>query len=230
MTEADWLSCTNPYEMLRWLSGRKRPSERKARLFAAACARAVEHLLQEERHRRAIAVAERLADGEATEEERERAHQRTHRKTNSSDWKAFATVWSVSAGGEQIWSAADNACGNACLALDRLREGGPAAARFASLLRCIFGGPARPAGLCGARHRRGGPNCAACRLIRAANDGAAARLAQTAYAERNFAELPVLADALEDAGCAGAELLAHLRGPGPHTRGCWALDLVLAKP
>ncbi len=229
MTDADWLGCTNPYEMLRWLSGRKRLSERKARLFAAACGRAVEHILEGERHRGAITVAERLADGEATELEREQAHSRARQKTNSSDWKAFATVWSVSAGGGQIWSAADNACGNACLALDKLREGGPAAARFASLLRCIFGGPSRPAGLCGARHKSGGPNCPACRLIRAANDGAAARLAQAAYAERNFADLPVLADALEDAGCAVAELLAHLRGPGPHTRGCWALDAALGK-
>jgi hypothetical protein len=39
--------------------------------------------------------------------------------------------------------------------------------------------------------------------------------------------LAVLADALEDAGCADPDLLAHLRGPGPHVRGCWALDLVL---
>jgi hypothetical protein len=40
---------------------------------------------------------------------------------------------------------------------------------------------------------------------------------------------PLLADALEDAGCTDAELLGHLRGPGPHVRGCWALDVVLAK-
>jgi hypothetical protein len=39
----------------------------------------------------------------------------------------------------------------------------------------------------------------------------------------------VLADALEDAGCSDAGLLGHLRSPGPHVRGCWALDLVLGK-
>ncbi len=39
--------------------------------------------------------------------------------------------------------------------------------------------------------------------------------------------LPILADALEDAGCADEELLGHLRGGGPHVCGCWALDLVL---
>jgi hypothetical protein len=41
------------------------------------------------------------------------------------------------------------------------------------------------------------------------------------------ARLVVLADALEEAGCQDWEFLAHLRGPGPHVRGCWALDLIL---
>ncbi len=54
-------------------------------------------------------------------------------------------------------------------------------------------------------------------------------LAEGIYAERAFDRLPILADALEDAGCDAAELLAHLRGDGPHVRGCWALDLVLGK-
>lgn len=54
-------------------------------------------------------------------------------------------------------------------------------------------------------------------------------IAAGVYADRAFDRLPVLADALEDAGCDSPELLAHLRGPGPHVRGCWALDLVLGK-
>lgn len=48
------------------------------------------------------------------------------------------------------------------------------------------------------------------------------------YDERDFAAMPILADALEDAGC-DADVLAHCRGPGPHVRGCWVIDLVLAK-
>jgi hypothetical protein len=43
------------------------------------------------------------------------------------------------------------------------------------------------------------------------------------------ARLAVLADALEDAGCTDAELPGRLRGPGPHVRGCWAVDFVLGK-
>ncbi len=46
---------------------------------------------------------------------------------------------------------------------------------------------------------------------------------------RKLSVLPVLADAFEAAGCTDAELLGHLRGPGAHVRGCWALDLILSK-
>ena len=54
-------------------------------------------------------------------------------------------------------------------------------------------------------------------------------LARTMYESRDFAAMPVLADALDDAGCDHADLLAHCRGPGPHVRGCWVVDLVLGK-
>jgi hypothetical protein len=61
------------------------------------------------------------------------------------------------------------------------------------------------------------------------NDGTVSKLAQTIDAEQAFAQLPVLADALEEAGCTEAILLHHCRGPGPHTRGCWAVDLLLGR-
>jgi hypothetical protein len=68
------------------------------------------------------------------------------------------------------------------------------------------------------------------------NDGIVRQLAQAAYDERllpsghlDTARLAVLADALEEAGCADEELLGHLRGPGPHVRGCWLIDLLLGK-
>jgi hypothetical protein len=55
------------------------------------------------------------------------------------------------------------------------------------------------------------------------------RLARDIYDERRFGELPVLGDALEEAGCDVPEVLAHCRAPGPHVLGCWALDLALGK-
>jgi hypothetical protein len=55
------------------------------------------------------------------------------------------------------------------------------------------------------------------------------RLAVSIYSDRAFVQFPILADALEDAGCTDADILNHLRQPGEHVRGCWALDLVLGK-
>ena len=57
----------------------------------------------------------------------------------------------------------------------------------------------------------------------------AVALAAGIYEDRAFDRLPILADALEEAGCDHADVLAHCRGPGPHARGCWVVDLVLNK-
>jgi hypothetical protein len=63
-------------------------------------------------------------------------------------------------------------------------------------------------------------------------------LAQTMYDSRDFSAMPILADALQEvpsarrkgfAGCDNSDILNHCRGPGPHTRGCWVVDLVLAR-
>jgi hypothetical protein len=93
--------------------------------------------------------------------------------------------------------------------------------------------------------QRQGAGFAACGLLRevfnpfasaplsrawlAANDGAVPKLASGIYADQAFDRLPILADALEEAGCSDNRLLVHLRGSGPHVRGCWALDTVLGK-
>jgi hypothetical protein len=59
------------------------------------------------------------------------------------------------------------------------------------------------------------------------NGGTVRTLARAVHDDNAFERLPVLADALEDAGCADADLLGHLREPGPHVRGCWAVGLLL---
>jgi hypothetical protein len=68
------------------------------------------------------------------------------------------------------------------------------------------------------------------------NDCVVVKLARAAYEFRSLPDgtldasrLAVLADALEEAGCVDADLLGHLRGPGPHVRGCFALDWLLGK-
>jgi hypothetical protein len=59
--------------------------------------------------------------------------------------------------------------------------------------------------------------------------GGESDLAHAIYAERAFARLPILADALEEAGYHNEDLLNHCRSKGEHTRGCWAVDALLGK-
>jgi hypothetical protein len=80
----------------------------------------------------------------------------------------------------------------------------------AGILRCLWGNPFRPTSL---DHSWFTPTVKA--------------LAQAIYEDRSFTDLPVLADALEEAGCNSQDILSHLRGPGPHTRGCWAVDIII---
>lgn len=54
-------------------------------------------------------------------------------------------------------------------------------------------------------------------------------LAREVYESRDFAAMPILADALQDAGCDNEAVLEHCRGPGPHARGCWVADLILGR-
>jgi hypothetical protein len=79
-------------------------------------------------------------------------------------------------------------------------------------LREIFGNPFRPVA-----------------LDPAWQTATVVALTQAIYDEPAFDRLPILADALEDAGCTDADMLNHCRQPGAHVRGCWVVDLLLAK-
>jgi len=88
----------------------------------------------------------------------------------------------------------------------------PPTSYVTELLRDIFGNPFRPVSF--------DPNWRTSTVV---------ALAEGVYADRAFDRLPILADALEDAGCDHPDILAHCRGLGPHARGCWAVDLILGK-
>jgi hypothetical protein len=92
----------------------------------------------------------------------------------------------------------------------------------AGLLRCIIGNPFRPVAR-GIMYES--PLWHAEDRLRLAIFG----LARGVYSDRAWDRCPILADALEEAGCTNADILAHLRGPGPHARGCHVLDLILGK-
>jgi len=61
------------------------------------------------------------------------------------------------------------------------------------------------------------------------NDGTVQKIAQVIYGERAFDRLPIMADALEEAGCNNVEILNHCRQPEEHVRGCWVVDALLGK-
>jgi hypothetical protein len=89
----------------------------------------------------------------------------------------------------------------------------------ARLLREVTGNPFRPVVITA--------SCLTPSVVSLAEAASAARDLPSGHLDT--ARLAVLSDALEDAGCDNTELLGHLRSPGPHVRGCWALDLVLGK-
>jgi hypothetical protein len=232
MTETEWWACQDAQSMLALVQASGRASDRKLRLFAVACCRSVWPLLRDEASRKAVEVAERFAEGMASEEDLSAAGD----AAGDAPWDA---VRAGDAYGECVahaasWATAGDAATAAEVAArfargcdqDSRRPDGSSIAtmpeeerRQAALLRDIFGSLAfRP------------PPAVAASVLEW-NDGCVVKLARAVYEERDFSEgrMNILADALEEAGCTVAELLGHLRGPGPHVRGCWAVDLILAK-
>jgi hypothetical protein len=238
MTEAEWLGCTEPHKMLEYLGGGA--SERKLRLFAAACCRRLwrypletgdEHKAWAASVRDAVGLGERHADGQATPEELDAAALCSASGIEAADAflgcagpageLADVPRYAVDAVGELAFyeAAQDPSLGAA--EYSRVVDAAQQAERSAQadLLRDLFGNPFRPVTLA--------PSWLTPDVR---------RLAQATYEERLLpsgelepARLAVLADALEDAGCGSAEILGHLRAEGVHVRGCWAVDLVLGK-
>jgi len=243
MDEASWLACADPDSLLRFLG--ENVSERKLRLFACASCRRVWGRLPDARSREALDVVERFADGRASSEEIEAARQAARaaqqqaagaRRYDSAEHAVWAATllersrfhsWGspFSVAGQARHAAADAAClGREAGVPNRkqrkkravdanLRE----AAAQAFLLRDVIGNPFRPAAV--------DPAWLTPSVV---------SLARAAYDERQLPQgtldgdrLAVLADALEDVGCRPPDVLGHLRGSGPHVRGCWPVDLLL---
>jgi len=206
MTEAEWLECDDPELMLEFL--KDTVGERKPRLFACGLWRQYEDCLPASLHQ-VIASAEHVAD-------------RLIPWTNLVPIQPAALGVAAGTGA----TAAEEALRAVFRQLDapsaswstapsgdpRVRAIQHQACR---LLRCIFGNP-----FCRA--------AAAPSWLRW-HDGAAVHIAQAIYDDRRFLDLPILADALEEAGCTDPEILSHCRGPGEHIRGCWVVDLVLGR-
>ena len=249
MDEQRWLTETQPEAMLELY--RNREPWRKLLLFSCASLNSILELIPEGRTRDAVEVTQQFADSltftaefeeletwlsnaiheyfDGAEDPHTRAdYFATRAVYGFFRWCAHESVardaahYIQKARGRVAWNATIGDGGEE--ALLRARDAREAAeraegGRLCDLVREVFGNPFRliavdPAWL----------------------TATVLSLAEVAYAERALpsghldpARLAVLADALQEAGCDSADLLVHLRSPGPHVRGCWALDLVLGK-
>jgi hypothetical protein len=232
MTEAEWFVCGDPKKMLAFLGNTA--STRKVRLFACACCYRVAHFLIDDRSRVAIEVLEKYADGQASDEQvvdADVANDETLGMAgNPGDAAACAVSCAVHvpmegptwvcgvhmAGGVAEWATAAVAGTGGQPSKKRLTRSQSAAKATetraqANFLRDIFGNPF-------------------CSVAFSPVWRTALSLALQMYDSRDFSAMPILADALSDAGCDSPDILDHCRDPEQvHVRGCWVCDLVLNK-
>jgi hypothetical protein len=235
MTEAEWLNATDPEPIIAFLT--ESGKERKLRLFNCACCRRIWPFLVEE-SRRQVEATEQCADGLLSAEEAEVSGKASYdsvvklSETVDMDTVLYATQTIANVtdptGAKYVSSGVVTTVGVHAVPGDvRDREPHDEAAfteaatphwegeRLAhvSLLRDIFGNPFRSVEF-DAEWRT----------------STAVLLAKQMYESRDFDAMPILADALQDAGCDNADILSHCRDAnGVHVRGCWVVDLVLGK-
>jgi len=202
MTEAEWLVCEDPQRMLEFLRGQS--TQRKLRLFLCACCRHLWDRNTPKAIKRAIKVAEKYADAVVGKETFSKMQQETAAfRCDLLDPLSMLAGWAL--------------CPNAREAAEAMEDFARKEVRrpHADLLREVIGNLFRTTKV--------DPSWLAW------SNGTVVKLAQGIYDDRRFEDLPILADALEEAGCREQSVLDHLRGPGPHVRGCWPLDLILGR-
>ncbi|VTR93322.1 Uncharacterized protein OS=Sorangium cellulosum (strain So ce56) GN=sce5710 PE=4 SV=1 [Gemmata massiliana] len=227
MTEAEWLACLELSQLAEWhpdaASDRK---ARKARLFTVACCRRIWGLIDQPELRAAVEEAERFADGLVSQEELWATHLTTPYEVAKHD--VCNAVGYTLVGGDRalyFWEATHGARFARTATVgsrDPLPIQEQEQQRLALLkteeqeqgkyFHCVFGNPFRPVAF--------SPSWSTSTVH---------SLASQMYESRDFSAMPILGDALQDAGCASADVLNHCRGEGPHVRGCWVVDLLLGK-
>jgi len=213
MTEAKWVRSCDHLAMLAYLHAKGVDSFRKYRiLLVAYCRVFLPVLFADERTRHAIETAEEYSDGSVDKAELARWKRAALKAV---EWQprldiAIRLVTHVLPMRQAMefpyfcfrpWRSSNY---NRPTPVQRRRLG--------HIIRDVFGNPFRPV--------IPDPYWLSTTVV---------GLAQTIYFGRLFDHLSVLADALEDAGCDNPAILGHLRGSGPHCRGCWCLDLLLEK-
>jgi hypothetical protein len=215
MTEAEWLGFSGSggeAQVMEFL--RLQSSDRKLRLFAVACCRRITPLISEEECRRLVAVTEAFADGMTTEHELAAAEDQARNACRGKPLSALYASIHVARPTPWWLSIVFAHAAGAAVACDSDVVSQALHQRMEQtvLLRDIFGNPFHPVAV--------DPSWLTSTVV---------ALARGIYEGRAFDRMPILADALQDAGCDNEDILTHCRGPGPHVRGCWVVDLVLNK-
>ncbi len=213
MTEAEWLASEDWLPMLRFLNKMstdrhdKLPGTRKDYLFAAACCRLLWDWLTDG-FRGVVLDIERHADDPGQPDANGPAFEHEFWLSRRAAPEHIQAAFDALEGASGPWHVDGQVDGwTVGTAAERKKQ--------TPLARDIFGNPFRPVAIDPA--------------WLAWNGGLVRKLAQSVYDERAFGRLPVLADALEDAGCADADILSHCRSGGPHVWGCWVVDALLGK-
>jgi hypothetical protein len=219
MTEQDWLESDEPGRMLDYLRGKT--SVRKLRLFACACCRLQPDYIAEVRVGRLC-----LRPYEGMDKETQLVFDTAEKyaescfpigkknfRFNSYDY-ALPHLCDFRPSHPLEWAVEMIDLTLAC-SKQPCDKGFSVSRRQARILQEIIGNPFRPVPI--------NPSWLTW------NGATIPKLAQTVYDDRRFQDLPVLADALEEAGCTNADMLDHCRQPGEHVRGCWVVDLMLGK-
>jgi hypothetical protein len=192
----------------------KKAYDRRLRLYAAAECRRVWPLLIHEDLRKAVEGAEAFADGTISKTDLVAARHRTFPFVEgSNETRPSAAVAAVACADLNLHWVAD-------LVRRAIAEAPPPVHRTVEetnsesvrLIRCVFGNLFRSSSF--------DPRWRTADTV---------GLARGIYEDRAFDRLPLLADALMDAGCADEQVLGHCKSEGPHVRGCWVVDLILGK-
>jgi hypothetical protein len=220
MTEREWLECADPKPMLGFV--RKQMSDRKLRLLICACCRRVWDLLADDRSKEAVEVAEQYADGSATRDDLIAVRRKADAAYQWARKQHGPPVFRLCCAAHMALQATSTAKKvrfdpreNEFLRGAKERKEKTERKARSDLIRDFIGNPFRPVAITLA--------------WLAWNDGTVHRIAEAIYNDRAFERMPILADALEDAGCGNEDILAHCRSDSPHVRGCWVVDLLLGK-
>jgi hypothetical protein len=235
MTGSEWNACTDPKAMLEFLQGKA--SERKLRLFAVACGRRSTTWQSGRDCTLALRTLDAWAEGQISRDDLERVRQEVDAagSTTLIYWDILIPDWTpadVAASATRqvrMWAWENRDLSHLTAAERELLDAMSCVLPDLQCPECLSAEQEElSAQLASINDIFGNPFCPAT-FDRSWQTATTTSLAEAIYEERAFDRLPILADALEEVGCSEARILAHLRQPGEHVRGCLALDLVLQK-